>query len=328
MSKHTSSVALPLGLGAMGLLATIGLAGTLASALACSSGTADPNGSQTGSQGGSTSNAGSNGNNTGNSGSGNGSSGTANNGSGGSNSTGGTNPGGGGSQATGGVSGNEGGTGSGGEANDEPSVCDGATDVRLANNGFIDNLEDDATDSDLFWDSYVDANGGMADNRTFTAAGALGTGHAIHYAGSTFTTPGMGYAGLTRSLGCTDVSVFDGVSFWAMGTEGLQIFLQVGTPKTQKEGGDCTELCYDHPEKPITLTADWTQYTVTWDELAQQGFGAPAEFEDMVVLLNWRTDIGDFDFTIDEVTFFAGDAPTDPVLPPGGGSDPGPDAGQ
>jgi hypothetical protein len=320
MSNHTSSVARPLGLG-LGL----GALGLVASALACSSGSADPNAAQTGNSGGTTSNAGSNGNDDG--GSSNSNNGGATNGSGGNNSSnGGTNNGNGGSQSEGGESGNEGGTG--GSAPDEPSVCDGATDVRLTNNGYVDNLEDPETDTDAFWDSYVDDMGGMAENRAFVSPGALGTATAIHYAGSTGTTPGMAYAGLTRSLGCTDVSAFDGISFWAMGTDGLEIFMQVGTPDTQKEGGDCLEMCYDHPEKSIVLSDQWSQYAVTWDELAQQGFGNPAEFEGMTVLLNWRTAIGDFDFSIDEISFFSGDAPTDPVMPPGG-MDPGgsPDAG-
>lgn len=317
MSKHTSAagrIARPQGT-TMHYLGAI-VVSALAFSFACSSGSADPNdpddGNNNNGQSGSTgNNNNTSGSSSGGSSNGNGagsSSGGASNGSGG--------VGDGGSQSNGGEASNAGAS-NGGSAN-SPSVCDGATDIRTTDNGYVDNLENPDTDADAFWDSYVDANGGMAENRAFVTDGALGTTHGIHYAGSTGTTPGMGYAGLTRSLGCTDVSVFDGLSFWAKGTAGLEIFLQVGTPETQKEGGDCLEMCYDHPEKSIILSAEWEQHVVTWDELAQQGFGNPAEFAGMTVLLNWRAQIGDFDFTIDEVTFFAGDAPTGPVFPAAG----------
>jgi hypothetical protein len=119
---------------------------------------------------------------------------------------------------------------------------------------------------------------------------------------------------------CAGISAFDGISFWAKGTAGANnaLTFQAVLAATQavQDGGDCTANCYNHPSKTITLTADWQQYTATWAELV-----GPVSVDGIILGLNWITPGPAFDIWVDEVTLYAGTAPTGPV---GTGADAGP----
>jgi hypothetical protein len=61
--------------------------------------------------------------------------------------------------------------------------------------------------------------------------------------------------------------------------------------------------CNDHPGKAFVLESKWKQYTVTWSELKQYGWGEPATFGGVANSLLWINDgpVQSFDFAVDQV---------------------------
>jgi hypothetical protein len=253
--------------------------------------------------------------------------GSSNAGSGGSTggSTGGSAPTTGGSTASGGSAGgsatggsSSGGTSASGGTNASggaggakaPSVCDGKTTVAKK---YIGDFEDFDTAPPTGWFAYVEAT-----PSTIAAAtpGAVETAKAAGFSGGAAKYAGMGFG-----LGCKDVSALDGISFWAKAsTEGAKIKFLAAIPATdavKEQGGtgDCTAKCFDHPGKALKLTTAWKQYTVKWSDLEQDGFGAPATFDNIVNVLLWINDgeVTSFDFSIDEVSLYAGTPPAGAV---------------
>jgi hypothetical protein len=240
-----------------------------------------------------------------------------------STSTGGTSAGG-QSGNTGGTQNNTGGSSGGltSAGGAHASVCDGVTSNADA---FVANLE--PGDPHSAWWAYND--GSLTDmagtgwpNGTgpAEAGGALGTAHALHLSGgqSTSYPPGVGVA-----YGCIDVNSFDGISFWAR-TDGVtqDINLLVSIPATQAvdAGGDCTDgaKCYDDFGKAFTVTGEWKQYTATWNELAQAGWGTAATWDGIVIGWNWNFSLTPFDIWIDEIALYTGTPPTTPLPTPAG----------
>jgi hypothetical protein len=159
------------------------------------------------------------------------------------------------------------------------------------------------------WYDYKDTSASATFNHVAIATpGANGTTRAGRISGSGFT--GFG-AGMGYGLACLDTrgGAYQGISFWAKGTSGTDnnIALQVAIPATHAaaDGGDCTAMCYDHPQKKVLLTPDWKQYRVTWAELTQVGFGKPATFQGIIMALNWVSLAGpSLDFSVDEVALY------------------------
>ena len=274
--------------------------GLLTAALACSSGTTDPE--------------------------------AAGKGGSGSGATGATDASGGSTGATGGSAGATGGSAG---TSSGASVCDGATTPLLADQTYIDNFETDVRWAG--WYAFSDTTPpNTAPVREGDAGeGALGTGTAIHVAASAIKTPtstpeagygaGVGFNLIDPALEkCKDVSAFDGISFWIKGTSGTSnmVTFQVVHPATAPvaDGGDCTVMaqCYLHPKKAFAVTGEWTQVSIGWDELA----GSTAMVTGPILGFNIITPDDAWDVYIDEVQFYSGTAPTGPVTPPddGGGA--------
>jgi hypothetical protein len=138
--------------------------------------------------------------------------------------------------------------------------------------------------------------------------GAFGSAAAIDFHGGKAQSSGMGFG-----LFCDDVSSFAGVSFWAKGRGGEHLRFLVAIPATDATPGrgDCNPQqvkCNDHPGKALVLTSDWKQYTVTWGELEQYGWGEPATFAGIANSLLWINDgpVDSFDFVVDEVRLLSG----------------------
>jgi hypothetical protein len=169
------------------------------------------------------------------------------------------------------------------------------------------------------------------------AGGAVGTAHSARYSGtgaklSTANGYGVGTvynAAIDPAAGiyCIDISVFDGVSFWAKaGTAGSKISLNFVLPQTnmtstdtttgKPNGGDCTANCYNHPRVTFTLTASWAQYTAKFSDAA----GGSARVSTVVQELAWLSPDANWDFSLDEIAFYKGTAPTGPI---GGATDGG-----
>ncbi len=122
-------------------------------------------------------------------------------------------------------------------------------------------------------------------------------------------------------LYCVGISVFTGVSFWAKAaTAGSQVSLNFVLPTTNavsmngagmQSGGDCTTNCYNHPKVAFTLTTDWVQYTAPF----ASANGGSATVQGVIQELGWLSPDSNWDFTLDEIAFYAGTPPTGAVGP-------------
>jgi hypothetical protein len=137
--------------------------------------------------------------------------------------------------------------------------------------------------------------------------GGRGTSrHALHTWGGVFKNWGItgGFGLATPS--CYDASVYDGVRFWAKGPGRILFTAKMTQVVAVEDGGTCREKCYDVHRKSIDLTKRWTEYTVKWNELAQQGQGQPVPFDPRSLHALGFFVYGEdtpFDFWIDDLSF-------------------------
>jgi hypothetical protein len=161
--------------------------------------------------------------------------------------------------------------------------------------------------------------------------GAVGTAHSGHYAGTGAKTPAMGGYGVGtvynvaidpgNGLYCVEISAFTGVSFWAKAaTAGSLVALNFVLPQTNaasqndagvQTGGDCVTHCFDHPRITFALTTSWAQYTAAFS----QAGGGTASVAGVLQELAWISPDADWDFSLDEIAFYAGTPPSGPVGP-------------
>ena len=173
-----------------------------------------------------------------------------------------------------------------------------------------------------FWYTYNDATAGAT--QTPTAGGtfvhelitpARGTStKAAHTTGTAgFTTWGAGMAFDLNNPGGTSpkstyaATAYTGITFYAKASAALTVRVNVSTPPTEPGPiGTCTGTkCSDHFGKAITISTAWTPITVTFAELAQQGWGTPATFDkSRVIAVQFQVDKAiAFDFWIDDISF-------------------------
>jgi uncharacterized membrane protein YgcG len=223
-----------------------------------------------------------------------------------------------------GSSGSSGSSGGGGTS----SVCDGSGTKGLTlDDTFIDNFEEPAILP--AWSAFNDET--PTENIykiTQVAGGACGTAHSGEYAGMgaiTVLAGGFGVGTIfneaidpAAGIYCADISVFNGVSFWAKSTTpGSTITINFVLPSTnamstnsmgQPSGGDCnpsTMQCYNHPRVAVTLTSEWAQYAVEFS--AATGGSAPVG--NLIQELAWLSPDATWDFSLDEIAFYAGTPP-------------------
>jgi hypothetical protein len=208
------------------------------------------------------------------------------------------------------------------------SICDGSA-TRMLSNVKKDALVDDFEASMLSpnWSHFSDV---MPVPNSFkilqvTADGAATTTKSSRYQGTnakTLVTGGYGVGivynvAINKAQGvyCVDVSAFDGVSFWAKaGTADAAVEVNFVVPETNaiKDGGDCAADCYNHPRERVELTAAWKQYSVKFNEV----FTGSAPVRNRVQMLAFLVpDAADWDYSLDEIAWFKGTAPTGPVAP-------------
>jgi hypothetical protein len=222
-------------------------------------------------------------------------------------------------------------------------VCKGnGTRVLTASqaDAFIDDFEE-STGISPGWSSFNDVSDDAAGQNVFkiaqVAGGAAGTAHAGHYAGTGAKTPtqkGFGVGTLynvaidpSAGLYCVGISAFTGVSFWAKAaTAGATVSLNYVLPQLNmsvvndagvQQAGDCQTGCYNYPHVEFTLTTSWALYTAPF----AMATGGSASVTSVIQEVEWLSPDSDWDFTIDEVAFYAGTPPAGAVGPnPAGGS--------
>jgi hypothetical protein len=151
---------------------------------------------------------------------------------------------------------------------------------------------------------------------------------------------------------CDDVCAFDGISFWAKADGPVPspnpnnltntITMNFILPNTMAQycnntsmmptngtcppladggagfmsGGDCSKGCFNHPRFSIELTTEWKQYTVPF----AMASGGSAAVKGLIQELGWLTSSTSttsesWAFSIDEIAFYSGTAPTGAVNP-------------
>jgi hypothetical protein len=145
------------------------------------------------------------------------------------------------------------------------------------------------------------------------AGEVAGSQLAAHLHGSGFTDYGAGLS-FSGWLTCVDISAFRGISFWAKGGPGTGTTLANGprlnllVPATlpAQFGGSCLVSCNDYHNVQLTLTEQWKQYSFTFSQFSQMGFGPQVPFNAKDVLgfnfvfLGAAGGVG-FDFWLDDV---------------------------
>ena len=224
--------------------------------------------------------------------------------------------------------GGKGGSGGAGGGPLVASVCDGKTYALPLAEAYIDDFETTARFG--AWYAFADTSPPAAPF-TRVAGGALLTGFAGRATATGIKSPtmqgygaGFGFGLVDPARGeCLDVSAFDGISFWAKGSAGVdstlkfQIVVPESEPSDAMPQGDCAPLsgCDLHPAKTIALGAGWTHYTLPFAELTSPKF---AWVSRRVLGMNFITSGPSYDVSVDELTFYVGVAPTGPVSPPSG----------
>jgi CRISPR/Cas system-associated endoribonuclease Cas2 len=192
--------------------------------------------------------------------------------------------------------------------------------------GKVDDFEADPISP--AWSSFNNLAPAGTDNSikiARTAGGAIATGFYGHYMGTGAKTPTMGGFGVgtlynmaiddANHIYCVDVTAFDGVTFWAKAGSATTTHVSVNftVPETNMTPqGDCPGPtgCYNHPQKLITLTTEWAQYSVLFSA-ATGGTGAKVKGRIQQILFISPDSI--WDFSIDELQLYKGTAPATPV---------------
>jgi hypothetical protein len=193
------------------------------------------------------------------------------------------------------------------------------------------------------WSTYSDTTPSNGFPLALITGGAAATNHAGRFTGTGSATGGYGEGAVfnaaidpTHNIYCVDVTPFAGVSFWIKAGSGAMTGAKValnfiipalnpaatqtvsGAPTTGQGDCQCTTAacsnCYNYPYYEVTLSNTWTQYQATFASTAGKG---KADITGVIQGLEWTTTDANWDFSLDEIAFYAaGAAPTGPVGPP------------
>ena len=167
-----------------------------------------------------------------------------------------------------------------GDASVGPSICDEHTRVWPTPSGFVANFENG---NDGGWISYSDTVPPNEPRILSDRPGLFEFGGADHVHAEGIKTPsmmgegaGFGFLAIDpHNELCTDLTPFDGLSFWAKGSSGsdnlitLRAIIPESQPTDANPAGDCMAPgpCSVHPYAVIKLSAAWTHYSIAWTAL-------------------------------------------------------------
>jgi poly(3-hydroxybutyrate) depolymerase len=108
-----------------------------------------------------------------------------------------------------------------------------------------------------------------------------------------------------------DASAYSGIRFRARGNATIRVNLSSRASVFESLGGDCVDAsgCYDRHGKNLTLTTEWTDYTIDFCELRTENWGTvEADFdpEAAASLLFVVRSTSAFDVAVDDIEFVAG----------------------
>ncbi len=169
------------------------------------------------------------------------------------------------------------------------------------------------------WSTTNDATAGAMQTPTGAFMAEMSTAdlhYSAHTTGTGFTNWGAGLAlNLATAKTCYDFSKFTGFKFKGKGPANLTVAAQT-TGVLPAPAGTCTGTCYDSHKTTVTLGADFADYTVYFNQLAQGGWGQSVAFnpKDLVTFI-FEVGPADmpFNYWLDNISFI--DTP-----PPGSGA--------
>lgn len=114
-------------------------------------------------------------------------------------------------------------------------------------------------------------------------------------------------------------SQWEGVKFFAKGTGTVTVKLVSANTVPTAQGGTCTTGCDDSHGSRLSLSADWTEVKVYFDQVRQVGFGTEVDFDPNALLGVGiqAQDPGSYDFWIDDLQFFTDQGTPDCAAYPG-----------
>jgi hypothetical protein len=134
-----------------------------------------------------------------------------------------------------------------------------------------------------------------------------GTGNmAVHASGSGFTTWGGGVAFnvAAEQAPCYTFAGSTGIRFRAKGPGNIYFAAPISGVVPVENGGTCAENCEDSHKRVVGLSAEWTTYEFTWNQLYQAGWGTGVPFNAADILnltFTASPEQQPFDFWIDDV---------------------------
>jgi hypothetical protein len=119
-----------------------------------------------------------------------------------------------------------------------------------------------------------------------------------------------------------DASMYGGISFVVRtrGNSAAKVFFHVRDADTDRESDLCL-TCGQHLGTPITLSDNWTQYTIAYGELKPTAAQAAGSFRQLLTKglygLSWDVQLpkGEFELWVDDVRFTGCPEPAKPVSP-------------
>jgi hypothetical protein len=207
-----------------------------------------------------------------------------------------------------------------GEVKQTPSPPDGPVAVE---GSLIDDLEDGdrniaAVEGRIgYWYTVNDGTGSQTPPpRTFaaTSGGAGASAYCVATQGSGFTAWGAKLGVFLHHVGdphpgLYDASGYAGIRFHARGNSVVRAAVLTSAVRGDTLGGTCDESaggCFDYHGLAFALTPDWREYTMSFDDMAQEGWGKVIAFDPaaaMAIDFSVAKQLA-FDFAIDDLQFY------------------------
>ncbi len=162
-------------------------------------------------------------------------------------------------------------------------------------------------------------NGDFTKGSGIEGPGVRGSEYALH--GSLEVPANAEWGGVAQLTFDTPISAsqWEGVKFFAKGSGTVTVKLVSANTVPTDQGGTCTTGCSDSHGSRLTLSADWTEVKVYFDQVRQVGFGTEVDF-DPTALLGvgiQAQDPGSYDFWVDDLQFFTDQGTPDCAAYPG-----------
>jgi hypothetical protein len=213
--------------------------------------------------------------------------------------------------------------------------------VACAGIGPNEELIDDLNDGDRFIPAVNGRVGAWSDSHDSSPNGAMYPDPNTGFVPTLTGDPCRQYVAYVKETGYAlwgasfwftlgspyNASKYTGVSFWAKADAGTSSVIRISFPDkdTQPDGNICQSniasgptACFDHYGARLTLTPTWTKYTMTFAQLAQEGWGHAGTAFDPASLYQVLFQIpvsATASVSIDDVAFTLGGVTTLPAPP-------------